>query len=248
MDQLYGDPGMGLFDYAHPMLSSFVMTSNEWRKRYRDRVRTLIPLFRPEVLHAKIDTMSSHLIASVGEVDADAANALSDRIRELKERVSQRAENLATQLEQPEDIPQSIAVDELLRLKDWYPVTDGEHIQAVRSENDPASWLTITIGADQPGFGSWQKGLLLARGKYRFQGRYKTSRLQPIEENLETIHLRAGKNEAWNLVLDEQDWTSIEMDFLIREDQNWIEFVVGLRANEGTITIDPMSLQLLRLK
>ncbi len=47
MDQLFGDPGAGLYDHTSPLLAAAVMQNDDWRGRYQERLRILAGVLQP---------------------------------------------------------------------------------------------------------------------------------------------------------------------------------------------------------
>jgi hypothetical protein len=137
MDQMFGDPGMGLFDHARPMLSAAVMQNNAWRKRYRQRIEKFLPLFSPaDPLLKRVDEIALRLQPVLKAIDSTAATEHAQRVKEYKERLVARAENLRAQFAEPE--PQVLAFDKAnsAALPDWYesPETEDAQVQRVKLE------------------------------------------------------------------------------------------------------------------
>ena len=87
MDQLFGDPGAGLYDHTTPLLAAAVMQSGDWRLAYRRRLTELAPLLVPvDNWLVKLDEVRDRLQPVLESIDPNLAAAHRDRVIELKDR------------------------------------------------------------------------------------------------------------------------------------------------------------------
>lgn len=249
MDQMFGDPGMGLFDHSRPMLAAAVMQNNAWRKRYRERITKLLPLFSPaDGLTARVDELAKRLQPVLASINKDAANEHVERVREYKERLVARAENLRAQLAEPDPQVLAFAKRNQELLPDWYEQSETEDAKLERVKLDRQETYSITCGAMKPCVASWRRDVLLGPGKYELRAMVRTKQVTGPDEGpggagagisgVERMdHLR-GTSDGWKLL------SSV---FTIREDQRHVQLVLELRANSGQAWFDADSLRLVKI-
>lgn len=251
MDQIFDDIGMPLFDPNGALVARVVMSSEVLRRKYRERVRELLPIFYPpDSLIAAIDAKSAQLQEGIEILGEEFVEQHRQKVEELKQRVRERADNIRSQLDEEESKPLEISLKGFVPLESWYPATDNDQIAATTSgEGAAEERLEVRFLAEQPGMGSWRCPLLLSRGKYRLQGRFRVAELQPLDtENLETIVYGTQRDERWLRWEGDPMWRDISMEINVVEDRAGIEVLVGIRGTAGNLVVDRNSFRLERLE
>ncbi len=250
MDQMFGDPGMGLFDHPHPLLTQLVMQNNALRKRYREKIRSLLPLFSPpDKLLARCDNIAARLKPVLAEISEEAANAHADRVRELKERITARAENLKEQIEQPDQEPEQFEKGGVLKLADWNPASEVEDAKLEEVELPGGKkGLSITAGPSGQCVASWRRRVLLGAGTYKLVATCRTKGVIPLDDNDNSAAgVRTSKSERNTQVLGTST-KSVEFQFTVVEDRREVEFVAELKARKGQAIFEGDSLRLIKVK
>jgi len=251
MDQLFGDLGMDMFDPHGSMLARHVMSSNELRSRYRERVREVIrSIDPPERLLEKLQSRFEVVVAGCGTLGEEFGNSLRDRQADLVARIRERIAQVNEQIDAPEPLPLEIAAGESRRLEGWYPVCDIEEIRAeVRSMDSVTDALHVSVSKGSEGFGSWRAGFLLAQGHYKIRGRYKVNRLRSISsEAQETLLIATTFQEEWSKSRGQGEWQEIELEFQVIEDQRPAEVLIGIRSKGGgELWVDQESFRIERI-
>ncbi len=249
MDQLFGDSGAGLYDHTSPLLAAAVMQNDEWREQYRERLRKLIPLLRPvDRWTAKIDEKRERLKPILESINADQAAAHGDRINELKDRLTQRAEALEGLVN--DGMPTPIEFDDqgVVHLTDWNAAVEAE--EAKLAEVDLAGVASYSITREPYGdySSSWRQHVLLPKGNYRFEARIKTDSVIPIPDDQgRGAGIRRSQGPRENGLVGTQDWQLVTYELRIPEDQRQVELVLELRARHGLVWFDRESLKLRRV-
>ena len=247
MDQMFGDPGFPILEYHEPMVASAVMHNPEWRKRYRDRVAELLPLFEPKRLHDKLDTVMTRLQPVVTAMGEEFANAHADRVRELKERIAEREPNLREQLQQGDPTPLEFDGNTPIELADWFPAQETDDTKIEEIELDGRKLYSIQVGESGQCVASWRRKVLLAKGRYRIEAKLRTESVEPREDDPGTgagLRISGGKRD--NKLTGDSDWQTVSNEFEVLEDVRDVILVAELRATRGQLWIEPTS-RLIRL-
>ncbi|MDB5386242.1 MAG: hypothetical protein JWM11_1888 [Planctomycetaceae bacterium] len=250
MDQMFGDPAASILDRPGCIVSSAVMDNPEWRKRYRARLRQLLPLFAPpDKLHARVDAQFQRLLPVLKEMGDEPANAFTERINELKQRLKDRAENLTEQVERPEPGPLEFAETGFANLAGWYGASESE--DAVHEEVElvgPRQAYAIQCGPSAVCVASWRRKVLLGQGRYQFQASAKAENVvAQMDEKGSGVGLRiSGANRTESLI-GTSDWKPLKFDFEITVPIQEVELVAEIRATAGQVWFDKSSLRLKRL-
>jgi spore coat protein H len=250
LDQLFGDPGAGLYDPASPQLSAAVLQNDAWRGKYRQELEKLRPLFQPaDGWVAKVDAMRARLQPVLESVDADLAAQHGERVAELNQRLRDRAEALEELI--TNGCPEPLAFDTqgVARIEDWQAACDAEGAKLEEVDAGGVGAYLITREPFGDYEGSWRTAVLLPRGRYRFEARLKTEQVIPIvDDGARGAGVRmsgAGRSHGFT---GSNDWRPVGFEIDVREDQRNVELVLELRARHGRVWFDRSALVLRRLK
>ncbi|MDX1927180.1 MAG: CotH kinase family protein [Pirellulaceae bacterium] len=249
MDQLFGDPGAGLYDHAPPLLSAAVMQNDELRTAYRARLDKLAPKFMPaDAWLAKLDEVSERLQPVLESIDPNLAASHRDRVNEFKERFSQRIAALPELIEQGMPVPVEFDSTGQLQLTDWYPSVEAEEAKVEEADVDGVACFSITREPFGDYSSSWRTQVLLPRGNYRFEARIKTENVIPIPDDQgRGAGLRRSQSGRSNELTGTHDWTLVTYEWQVLEDQRNVELLLELRARHGRVWFERESLKLHRL-
>ncbi len=249
MDQLFSDPGAGLYDHSAPLLAAAVMQNDEWRDQYRERLTKLSQLLRPvDRWLPKIDKKRELLKPILESINADQAAAHGDRVNELKDRLTERAEALEELINHGMPTPVEFDDQGGLHLTDWGASVEAE--EAKLEEVDLAGVACYSITREPFGdySSSWRRRVLLPKGNYRFEARIKTDRVIPIPEDQgRGAGIRRLQTGRSNELVGTNDWQLVTFDIAVAEDQRDVELVLELRARHGSAWFDRESLRLRRV-
>lgn len=244
MDQLFGGLDMDMFEYSSPMLSDFVMGSNEWRQRYRQVAKQVVEKLSRMDWDQIIERKGRVLLAVIEAFPQEETNGFRDRIDDLKGRVRERFRILEEQLAVEEPKPSSLALNEPMQLTDWYENKDRDEIEVRIPESNQKSKIRITVPKDGEGYGGIERSELVTRGTYKFSCRFRLTSVQPLEDAEETMVWRLSSNEEWVRLGNSDNWQEFTIETRVIEDQRRLVMGIAIRAKRGVLTIDPDSLQL----
>jgi spore coat protein H len=130
MDQIFGDAHAGILDPPHGLVALAVMDNPEWRRRFRERVRELLPLFAAdERLVPLVDRVAARLQPALRELGPAAVETHAERVTELRDVLRGRQSYLEAQAEVPEPPLWCTAFDAFVR--QFNADDDERHPQAI---------------------------------------------------------------------------------------------------------------------
>ena len=240
MDQMFGDPGFPILEFPPTIVSSAVMHNPEWRKRYRDRITELLPLFETKRLHDRLDTVIARLQPVLNLQSEDLANVCAERARELKERIAAREPALREQLEHGDPTPIEFDEHNQVEIADWYGAqeTEDSHLDEYDPETDRR--YSIQVGESGQCVASWRRRVLLAQGRYRIEVTLKTEGVEPRTDEQGTgagIRISGGRRD--NKLTGDTDWQTVSHDFEVTDEMRDVELVAELRATKGRMWLRP---------
>jgi len=249
MDQLFGDPWASTLDMPPSMLSGSVMKRPEWRKLYRKELKELLPSFDQRTLLRKVDPVQDRIQDALRRHDKELAQAQADRFRELFERVGERHRHLAEEVKAPEPKPLQFKPGIAVKLRNWRPHSEVEDASIEEVSQDRAQWMVVRTGASGRCIAGWRRGVLLERGKYKFEALVKTEKVEALSEEDAPAKGAAvrisGEAAARDLLGSATKILSFE--FEVVEEARDVELVIELRASRGEAQVRMDSIQLTRL-
>lgn len=249
MDQLFGDPGAGLYFHTVPVVAAAVMQDDELREMYRKRLEVLSKVLQPaDRWLRKIDGARERLRPVLEGVDKELASSHQDRINELKERFSQRAELLSELIDQGMPTPIQFGPTGVVALKDWYPSIEADDVKVEEAEVDGVASYAIERDKFGDFSSSWRRQVLLPRGDYVVEARIRTEAVIPIPDDQgRGAGLRREHSGRTNELVATNDWTLVTYEIHVVEDQRMVELVLELRARLGKAWFDRESLKIRRV-
>jgi len=248
MDQMFGDPNASILDPPGAIVSSTVMQNPEWRARYREQIRELLPLFNPpDKLHKRIDFLRSRLQPVLAAIDPQLAREHAERANGFKEQIAARAASLKEQSEREDPKPPEFDENGNMYLADWYTASESEDAAVEEVELGKQMVYWIACGPSGQCVASWRRKVLLAKGTYTFHGSIMTKDVAAIEdEKGSAAGLRISGAKRTNTVDGTSDWKPIEYEFTVEEESREVELVAELRTTSGHAWFDRESLHLSR--
>jgi hypothetical protein len=249
MDQMFGDPGASILDPPGAIVSSTVMQNPEWRARYRDRIRELLPLFDPpSKLQTRVDYLRRRLLPTLSAIDPNLAREHAGRVREFKDRIAARAASLKEQSERDDPKPPEFDENGNLHLDGWNAVSENEDavIEEVELEGEKKAY-SIACGPGGQCVASWRRRVILAKGTYIFHATVRTKDVAAVEDDKgSAAGLRISGANRTNSLSGTSKWKPVEFEFTVEEDSREVELVAELRTTRGQVWFDAGSLHLSR--
>lgn len=242
MDQLFGDADASILRHPPALLASALLQDQGLRKRYRDRLRALLPLFQPPKVLPGLQQQAARLRRALDD-DPDAARALEDAVRDLQGRVQARYRSLQAQVRAPEPQPLQFPGSRALALKGWQPAAETDHLQLDRKDFQGVGTLLFRCleGSADPRVGSWRMSVLLGKGRYRLLA---TARCEGVGGEGARLVVDDAHSES---LTGDMSWQALVCDFEVGEFQRDVELRLELRATAGRAWFRLDSLRLQRL-
>ncbi len=254
MDQLFGDAEASVLDHPSALVASAVLQQPALRRRYRERLRALLPLFAPERLLPRLQQPAVALQRHLRTHGPARAREHADAMRALGERIRHRHASLAQQIDAADPTPLQLPIGKVHPLQHWQPApaTDGIALAKHSFQATPALQLTCEPPAREPREGAWRCQRLLPRGRYELRAVARCERV--------VARAAAGDDDghrgAWLCAGDERSvvlagdrgWQTLSCEFEVAEFQRDVELACELRALGGRAWFRIDSLQLVRLR
>jgi hypothetical protein len=251
MDQIFGDAEASVL--AHPMaiVASACHQEPGLRKRYRERLRVLLPLFSPQRIGPKLEAIAAKLQKELRAVDDDAARRHAVAVRGLQEHVGARYHNLQVQVKAPEPKPLQFSGDKPVALKTWHPAAESDHVVLGKKGFNGVSTLQIACqaGPDERRQAAWRTHVLLGRGRYRLSATTRCEGIQqkPVDANPDDGVRLAADGASSERLSGNQNWRQLVAEFDVSEFQRNVELQLRLQASTGTAWFRIDSLQIARV-
>ena len=245
MDNLFGKTDATLQPRMAGLVARAILETPEGRTLYRGRMAALFTnVFQVAVLTNRVNEVVARLRPALG---GGAARELEREAAQLKERIARRGLALARQLAEP--VPALLPFSNgVAQVTGWRRV-DVPAGGKLAQENSPDGRAALSIRAGPVTSASWRANVLLAPGRYRFEGQAITAGVLPLKFGKTSgVALRvAGTATArpQNLVGD-TSWTKLAVEFDVTTDG--AELICELRAAGGEAWFEVESLRLVRIR
>jgi hypothetical protein len=219
----------------------------EFRERYRNRFEELFAkVFVAPVLAQRIDDRAAMLATQLESAAPSLAGDFVNHAGSLKSRLLDRARSLDAQLKFPET-PALKFVADAASLTGWRIANTQEGAKAAQVQ-EASGKKTLWIAAERSTTASWRMKLVLAPGRYVFEGMARTAGVKPAPNNDrgEGAGLRISGRSRTAKLMGDTPWTKMLFEFEVAEAGAEIELVCELRAIQGEVWFDEASLRLLR--
>ena len=247
MDQLLGNPEARWRPEMAGVVARSMMELPEVRSRYRARVGELVTnVFDVARLTAEVTGWLDPLRK---ELSPEAGATLEAEGKSLLERICLRRAYLDQQLAIP-DLRALMFTNGVASVAGWAPV-DPPAGGSMTRERSPDGVGVLQITAGPRTAASWRSTLLLEPGRYRFEGRVRTTGVQPLpfgKRQGACLRLAENPSAISPVLLAETPWRSVATPpFVIQGAPTEIEVLCELRASAGTASFDAASLRLIQI-
>ncbi len=235
-DQVFQNAGMSPRPDMRGMVAQAVMEIPELRRRYLDRMRSLLTnVFVVERITNEVAQTAARIrpfvrSGSYEQLVAGFCRQIARRKQFLERALVVRAPAVAFNPARNAPLPE------------WRPIIHVGTPALQKSDGD----RLLCIETDANCVASWRTQVLLGPGQYRFSGRLKTSQVGVAADNPKAgASLRISRQIPGRRVVTDTDWTSLSCDFEV-EDNSPVELVCELRALKGEVCFDRDSLKITR--
>lgn len=252
MDQMFGNADASIFEWPHAIVAAAVMQNSEWRSRYRERVRKLLPLFASEKrLLPRVVALQRRIRPTLEKIDPQLARDHGERIEELKDRLKARYASLTKQIDEPDPGPPGpleFDADGSAGLPDWHEEAESEDaVHEEIQEPNERNLVSIACGPSGQCIASWRCGVILTKGEYRLRIPVRTEGVAAIvDEKGKGAGIRISGAARSEGLEGTADWQPLEFRFTVEDDQREVVLVAELRATAGRVWFDVTAARLFR--
>jgi spore coat protein CotH len=247
MDQMFGlpqwehrfppegsiQPGMkGAFARA-------VMANSIGREMYYARMQQLMTnLFQEDRLLARVHEMDGRIRPTLAAYDPNLARQHDALVATLCQFITRRVQHITEELNRPKE-PLSFDASGTAPLTNWVFQSQSGNLKFDRAAEE-GKILLHTSALNGSGSGSWRMPVLVPNGRYRFEGRVRSS-----SPNVR-VALRVSGQRLPGTVLTGTDWEPMNFAFSIDEVLSETVLVCEFTGARGEAWYDLDSLRLVR--
>jgi spore coat protein H len=248
MDQMFGNPGEGVFDIPPAQVAQAVLRCSLYRQQYDKKVRELGKMLASvDAVHMQIDNLEKRLQPVLMAMNGDRARQQLQQAESLKQRIAERSKNLLLQIQSR---PQPMEFDALgqFALQDWAPQIETQDAQVTEAAGPGGiPCYKIQCGPSGQCVASWRKKLAIPSGKYQFQAKVFAEGIVANDDGANRGGgIRVSGGTRTNSVQGTANWQLVVHPLELAGDQE-LTLVLELRAKAGTIYFAKDGLQLKRL-
>jgi spore coat protein H len=244
MDQLFQRP-------EYPLVSNVSMLGGALSGTVEDRVRHLECLAElrqrvldPDRVVSRLDQISARILPALEEISPQAARDHKTLAADLRQRIFQRVRNidrlLASAPRPPKFNPAGLA-----SLSGWEPRLDDGNATVDRIEDDGKACLRIRSTAGRC-TGSWRTTVLLAKGRYVFEGQCRAVGVASADGPNTGVGLRISTGKRQARLIGDSAWQKSRFEFEVDEPCREVVLACELRASSGEARFELNSLMLRR--
>jgi hypothetical protein len=270
LDWGFANTGVSIRPPLNSIVVRAVLDTREGAARYRERVRDLFTnAYKVTVLTNRVNDVAAKLKAAAR--NPAEAKEWENQAAGMRDRIVQRAANIAGQLAVPEALSVQFDAKGQAEIPAWRPKVDKGKGDAKIAAVSFDGKSTLHIEAGPTGcIASWRSRLLLQPGKYRVTGMAKAKGIIPRTNDTAAalapappappaapaaaravapgagagVRISGGKRT--NKLLGDTDWTQIDCSFDLPA-AGEVDIVCELRAEKGEVWFDRQSFHLLKL-
>ncbi|MHA3770366.1 CotH kinase family protein [Verrucomicrobiota bacterium sgz303538] len=247
MDQTFGDTNAGIVRDSGAMVGQAVMSNPAWKALYRERVEKIYTeVLKPIDWAARVVEVGENVKAALALKNPQQAKDFQNRINEARDRVANRIAAVGKQLG---DMPKPFKFDPnglaKLSADGWRQEGGAAQIDGTVFEGKPC----FHIRADGGSTASWRKPITLEPGKYRFEGKVRTTGVIPTEGGSGSgagLRISGGTRSGENALKGDTSWKQVTFEFDAPGGD--VVLVAELRATKGEVWFDREAFQLVRVR
>ncbi len=246
MDRLFGMADLPWQPRMSGLVARAVMGTPEGRRRYRSCFQQLLTnVFDCQTLSNRVTRLVSELAPALTHAEARGLEKAGSL---LQARLALRKRHLESELVRSDAALPQFA-NGIAHLAGWrkaaQPVV-GAMSEGKYSDGTPA----LEIVAREMTSADWRTKVVLAPGRYRFEGRVRVAGVKPLPFAAHSgARLRVGGSRRWSAELTgDSGWQLLEVEFDVERPRTEVELLCELRASGGNAWFDSRSLQVRRMR
>ena len=237
MDQMFWQPQGDIFPNFDGLVARAIITTPDGRKRYRDRLGTLITNVYDV---AKITNRMQEVQARIRPI---AGRRIDGIIADLRNRVVARRDYVAQQLAIPEPKPLQFDSNGEALVAAWHQKIQMGNAQHSATDEQ----LNIKVNQRGETIASWRARVSLEPGRYRFTARAQSTDLSALNDEKGSgagIRISGTQQARGNKLSGTSAPKDLAFDFTAPGGE--VELICELRATRGEVAFDRSSLKLQR--
>ncbi len=241
-DQLFQRNEMGADPSWNGLLAQALFSLPEGQKLYRERfVEVFTNVFRADLMTNALARVAGKLKSEFPEIRGYvqwASMAVQSRVHSLEQDPMLRGVLPGTSA--PARIPK-----EGLHPAEWLPQSGGE---SKLEETESGGVRILRIATKGPDAASFRAPVRLPRGRYRFEGRLRTTSVESVRDDKGEgagLRISGTQQPRRNHVSGDRGWTVVAYDFELASVETEVVLVAELRASRGTAEFDKDSLRVI---
>lgn len=172
---MFRRPGGPLEPAMQGMIARAFMQTRQGRVLYLQTASELMnQVFNTDRINARLKEIAAAILPSLNTIDPGYSRFLNQVVDSLILKVNQRSVALSKELRNPVKEPHFLSGG-IAQLDGWESNVLYGYTAATKAPHPGARGQALILSAQGPSAGNWQTRVLLDPGKYRFEGRLKTS-------------------------------------------------------------------------
>ena len=250
LDQLMVRGNVGFIPRTYGLVAAAVVNTPELRARFMQRVCLLSTnLFLVPRWTNRVDLAVAAVLPTVQAYDEDIARQFANFAGAYKARIINRDLQLQRQMSVLNGTAKPLSFsNDLVQLREWWS-EGGRAATRLERTQDPDGTPALWINTTSQAMLSWRCQVLLAPGRYRFEGR---ARCAGVESPLRRKGGGAGltvsgdRRSDSSTLTGNSPWRKLTCEFEVTTTED-VDLGCELRAQRGEVWFDSDSLRLVRL-
>ncbi len=249
MDQMFSNPNEPFMHQMDGLVANSIVTTEEGRRRYRERVATLFETtFKVDVLTNRINELQQHIRPVLAAINPERARNHDGAVENLRNQIIARARYLDRTLRLPVPVPLKFGSLGTVQISDWRVQNTRGIAQVDKVIEGGKPLLHIDTVADTNCIASWRSHVLLTPGEYHLEARVRTAGVMAIKDKKGEgagIRISQFSRPRTNSAAGSTDWTKLDFDFPVAPGSTGdVDLLCELRASKGEAWFDLSSLKL----
>ena len=263
MDQMFRRPDGPLEPAMKGMIARAFMQTRQGRVLYLQTASELMnQVFNADRISSRLKEIAAAILPSLNTIDPGYSRFLNQVVDSLISSVIQRSVALSKELRNPLKEPRFLSGG-IAQLDGWESNVLYGYTAATKAPHPGAQGQTLILSAQGPSAGNWQTRVLLDPGKYRFEGRLKTSEVtrnprSPVNGAGLVVTLQSRSNrrryrssgtsrsQSPRMLLS-GNWAATSVTFQIHQPATAVNLSCELVAVSGEAWFDADAARLVRL-
>ena len=250
MDQLFVYPRSSLLPDCAGRVAATLLDTTEGRGLLRERQKELVDsVFRHDALFQILDEAAARVKPMVKELGPKAETKQEQALNRLQRRLDERLTFLETEISR-KLVTAQFNSNGIAQVTGWVPHLDLGVGMLYKTNATSSSNVLLIIecrGREMPTIASWRARISLPKGRYRLEGRVKTTQLRPLPNAPGGgVGIRVFGEPAPTLSAREDGWQTFSTEFSSATDEEERDIICETRAFLGVSSFDQDAVKVFR--